>query len=178
MNDKSPNLHKKAKSWRILVVVAKGHHRANGLFLWHQCLNCKRQEFFVTICFSFQDMCKICIRNFNSPKKLPKDVCPIAWPNWQVWCNMLCKNVELFITLQQIQRIFVADNSTIIFRIFIYFGHTFVQSPQHIAITRIGRGIWANRLTSHDVISLVFFTLYPFPVAGTFLKGKKAVFDR
>ena len=30
--------------------------------------------------------------------------------------------------LQQIQRIFVADNSTIIFRIFIYLGHTFVQS--------------------------------------------------
>ena len=71
LNDKSPNLHKKAKPWRNLVVVATGHHRANGLFQWHQCLKCKWQEFVVIICFSFLDMCKICIRNFNSPKNLP-----------------------------------------------------------------------------------------------------------
>ena len=31
LNDKSPNLHKKAKPWRILVVVLKWRHRANGL---------------------------------------------------------------------------------------------------------------------------------------------------
>ena len=29
--NKSPNLHKKAKPWRILVVVVKWRHRANGL---------------------------------------------------------------------------------------------------------------------------------------------------
>ena len=32
LNNKSPNLHKKTKSWRILVVVVKWRHRANGLF--------------------------------------------------------------------------------------------------------------------------------------------------
>ena len=31
MNNKSPNLHKKAKHWRILVVEVKWWHRANGL---------------------------------------------------------------------------------------------------------------------------------------------------
>ena len=29
--NKGPNLHKKAKFWRILVVVVKWRHRANGL---------------------------------------------------------------------------------------------------------------------------------------------------
>ena len=31
LNNKRPNLHKKAKSWRILVVVVKWRHHANGL---------------------------------------------------------------------------------------------------------------------------------------------------
>ena len=32
-DNKSPNLHKKAKSWRILVVVVKWRHHANDLFI-------------------------------------------------------------------------------------------------------------------------------------------------
>ena len=33
LNNKSRNLHKKAKPWRILVVVVTWRHRANGLFI-------------------------------------------------------------------------------------------------------------------------------------------------
>ena len=33
-DNKSPNLHKKAESWRILVVVVKWRHHASGLLLW------------------------------------------------------------------------------------------------------------------------------------------------
>ena len=32
LNNKSPNLHKKAKPWRILVMVVKWRHHANGPF--------------------------------------------------------------------------------------------------------------------------------------------------
>ena len=30
-NNKSPNLHKKAKPWKILIVVVKWRHHANGV---------------------------------------------------------------------------------------------------------------------------------------------------
>ena len=32
LKNKNPNLHKKAKPWRLLVVVVKWRHRANDLF--------------------------------------------------------------------------------------------------------------------------------------------------
>ena len=38
LNNKSPNLDKKAKPWRLLVVVVKWRHRANDLFSLFGCL--------------------------------------------------------------------------------------------------------------------------------------------
>ena len=35
LDGKSSHLHKKGKPWRILVVVVKWHHRANGLLTGH-----------------------------------------------------------------------------------------------------------------------------------------------
>ena len=142
-------------------------------------------------------MCKICIRNFNSPKNLPietfflfiktckfvsKDVCPIAWPNWEVWCRMICKNVKWFIRLQQIQRISVADNSTFIFRIFIYFGHTFVQSDTlplipHNTYQQPELDWKSEQISWCQMMSLAFFfTLILIPSLWDISEGTKAVF--
>ena len=38
LKNKNPNLHKKAKPWRLLVVVVKWRHRANDLFSLFGCL--------------------------------------------------------------------------------------------------------------------------------------------
>ena len=61
------------------------------------------------------------------------------------------------------RRMIIFGNSTIIFKIFIYFAIPSLQSDtslnnlKHKAMTGIGREACANHLTSHDVISLFFF---------------------
>ena len=61
------------------------------------------------------------------------------------------------------RRMIIFGNSTIIFKIFIYFAIPSLQSDtslnnlKHKAMTGIGREACANNLTSHDVISLFFF---------------------
>ena len=61
------------------------------------------------------------------------------------------------------RRMIIFGNSTIIFKIFIYFAipslrsDTSLNNLKHKAMTGIGREACANHLTSHDVISLFFF---------------------
>ena len=126
-------------------------------------------------------MCKICIRNFNSPKNLPietfflfiktrkfvsKNVCPIAWPNWQVWHRMFCENVEWLIAANtkdfccwqlhnHLQNLHLLRPYLCTVR------YIMLNSTQHIAITRIGRESWANQLMSCDVISLFLSFTHP-----------------
>ena len=126
-------------------------------------------------------MCKICIRNFNSPKNLPietfflfiktckfvsKDVCPIAWRNWQVWHRMICENVEWLIAANtkdfccwqlhnHLQNLHLLRPYLCTVR------YVMLNSTQHIAITRIGRESWANQLMSCDVISLFLSFTHP-----------------
>ena len=75
----------------------------------------------------------------------------------------------------------IFGNSTIIFKIFIYFAIPSLQSDtslnnlKHKAMTGIGREACANHLTSHDVISLFFFYLYSF--IATFLRRKKRCWE-
>ena len=63
------------------------------------------------------------------------------------------------------RRMIIFGNSTIIFKIFIYFAIPSLQSDtslnnlKHKAMTRIGREACAYHLTSHDVISLFFLSL-------------------
>ena len=63
------------------------------------------------------------------------------------------------------RRMIIFGNSTIIFKIFIYFAIPSLQSDtslnnlKHKAMTGIGREACANHLTSHDVISLFFLSL-------------------
>ena len=78
------------------------------------------------------------------------------------------------------RRMIIFGNSTIIFKIFIYFAIPSLQSDtslnnlKHKAMTGIGREACANHLTSHDVISL-FFYLYSF--IATFLRRKKRFWE-
>ena len=63
------------------------------------------------------------------------------------------------------RRMIIFGNSTIIFKIFIYFAIPSLQSDtslnnlKHKAMTGIGREACANHLTSPDVISLFFLSL-------------------
>ena len=73
-----------------------------------------------------------------------------------------------------LQRIVVVDNSPIMW-LYLCYSRINGLIPQNTK--QYNDQGWTNQLTSHDVINLCLI-LYSFPVAGTFVKGKKQFSDR
>ena len=73
-----------------------------------------------------------------------------------------------------LQRIVVVDNSPIMW-LYLCYSRINGLIPQNTK--QYNDQGWTNQLTSHDVINLSLI-LYSFPVAGTFVKGKKQFSDR
>lgn len=103
-----------------------------------------------------------------------KNVCPVARPNWQVWCRMIYKNVKWVTRCWQ-----VVNNSAVIFRILICFSIHFL--PWNKSLNCANHNQWpeleAKAEQSTDVTRVfnLFLFFYSFPVSGTFLKGKSSL---
>ena len=86
---------------------------------------------------------------FKTREFVFKNVCSFAWPNWQVWRRIICKNVEQLRRCQQIWRIVIALNSSIIFRILIYFAIPLLKSGKGLFIVEMHSAYPASSQALH-----------------------------